>query len=182
MHTKKIQHFAEAAFWPAALLRRKFGAKRRIAQGGLCPPEHLNTGGWSDQRERNPKRKTRHRRVFLFGADEQIRTVDLFLTKEVLCLLSYISIWSCRSTYLIISDLPLFVNSFFSFFLTISLLVFHILFCCSARKYHFPLIIGKSLPQCYMPIFLCGPRQSLARKIKLGGRPPNKKSRLSFFT
>ena len=22
MHTKKIQHFAEAAFWPAALLRR----------------------------------------------------------------------------------------------------------------------------------------------------------------
>ena len=27
-----------------------------------------------------------------FGADEQIRTVDLFLTKEVLCLLSYISV------------------------------------------------------------------------------------------
>ena len=31
---------------------------------------------------------------FSCGAVEQIRTVDLFLTKEVLCLLSYNSIFS----------------------------------------------------------------------------------------
>ena len=34
---------------------------------------------------------------FSCGAVEQIRTVDLFLTKEVLCLLSYNSIFSSSS-------------------------------------------------------------------------------------
>ena len=34
------------------------------------------------------------KRLSKFGAVEQIRTVDLFLTKEVLCLLSYNSISS----------------------------------------------------------------------------------------
>ena len=51
-----------------------------------------------------------------FGADEQIRTVDLFLTKEVLCLLSYISVLTCRSTCFIISDSQANVNTFFHFF------------------------------------------------------------------
>lgn len=38
---------------------------------------------------------------FPFGAADQIRTGDLFLTKEVLCLLSYSSI---RNSLLIISN------------------------------------------------------------------------------
>ena len=66
----------DTALLGRALLRRKFGAKRRIAQGGLCPPEHHNTEGWSDQRERNPKQKTA-KAVFCFGAGGGTRTPTL---------------------------------------------------------------------------------------------------------
>ena len=37
MHTKKIQHFAEAAFWPAALLRRTsvLAESQNLGAGGI---------------------------------------------------------------------------------------------------------------------------------------------------
>ena len=37
MHTKKIQHFAEAAFWPAALLRRAsvLAEGQNLGAGGI---------------------------------------------------------------------------------------------------------------------------------------------------
>ena len=40
----------------------------------------------------NTKRNTSQKEVFLFGAANQIRTGDLILTKDVLCLLSHSSI------------------------------------------------------------------------------------------
>ena len=57
------------AFWPAALLRRKFGAAKggeELRRGGFADPEHSNAEGWSDQRERNPKRKARRKSCLSF--------------------------------------------------------------------------------------------------------------------
>ena len=59
---------AVQAFWPKA---------KTLAQGEFISPEHWNQNGWSDQRERNPKRKTRLWRVFLFGTPEGTRTPSL---------------------------------------------------------------------------------------------------------
>ena len=50
-------------------------------------------------------------RFFVSGAVKRIRTADLFLTKEVLCLLSYNSI-KCSKDYYTISNTP--CQSFFS--------------------------------------------------------------------
>lgn len=48
------------AFWPAALcaVQAFSPAAKTLAEGQFTCPEHRNTEGWSDQRERNPKRKT----------------------------------------------------------------------------------------------------------------------------
>ena len=43
---------------------------------------------------RNPKRKTRFQRVFLFGDPAEIRTPDTLLKRQVLCRLSY---WVMKS-------------------------------------------------------------------------------------
>lgn len=42
-----MKRIGKRPFWAAPRLRRKFGAKRRIAQGRLCRPEHFNAEGWS---------------------------------------------------------------------------------------------------------------------------------------
>ena len=65
--------------------------------------------------EKNKKRKSRQKRLFLFyGADNRIRTGDLILTKDVLYLLSHIS--ECSN---IISKLFAFVNGFYDFYFLI---------------------------------------------------------------
>ena len=57
------------------------------------------------------------KRECVFGADNRIRTGDLVLTKDVLCLLSHISIFvSHRNSFYIIAKEKPFVNTFFEFF------------------------------------------------------------------
>ena len=54
------------------------------------------------------------------GADNRIRTGDLVLTKDVLCLLSHISVFYFsvfhRDSFYIIAKEDPFVNTFFEFF------------------------------------------------------------------
>ena len=86
-------------FWAAPRVRRKFGAQGRIAhcrRSGVSERNRPQGGSWwgdgaalpapsnFDLRRvpaafgrRNPKRKTRHRRVFLFGGPNRDRTDDL---------------------------------------------------------------------------------------------------------
>lgn len=63
-------------FWAAPRVRRKFAAQRRIAQGGLIPPEHFNHRRVEPPcGRRNPKRKTSaFADVFLFGGGGGSRT------------------------------------------------------------------------------------------------------------
>ena len=42
-----INQISKRPFRAAPLLRRKFAAERRTAQGRLCRPEHCNAEGWS---------------------------------------------------------------------------------------------------------------------------------------
>ena len=42
-----INQISKRPFRAAPLLRRKFAAERRTAQGRLCRPEHFNAEGWS---------------------------------------------------------------------------------------------------------------------------------------
>ena len=55
---------AVQAFWPKA---------KTLAQGEFISPEHWDQNGWSDQRERNPKRKTRPWRVFFWS--ERLKSI-----------------------------------------------------------------------------------------------------------
>ena len=50
----------------------------------------------------NTKRNTSQKEVFLFGADNRIRTGDLVLTKDVLYLLSHISAYATMVLYMIV--------------------------------------------------------------------------------
>ena len=82
----------DPAFWPAALLRRTsvFAFGENLGAGRIHFARALKYkrveaafGG------RNPKRKTRFQRVFLFGDPAEIRTPDTLLKRQVLCQLSY---------------------------------------------------------------------------------------------
>ena len=53
-----VQDRKKRPFWAAAQVRRKFGAQRRIAQGGLCPTEHVKSPwGGGGQRPPEPKKR-----------------------------------------------------------------------------------------------------------------------------
>ena len=51
----------------------RFAGGKTSAEGWLCHPEHLNhRRAERALGPRSPKRKTRYKRVFLFGGDTQI--------------------------------------------------------------------------------------------------------------
>ena len=65
-------------FWAAPLLRRKFAAKRRIAQGRLCRPRAFKCRRVEPPcRRRNPKKKHLLSRCFFFGTPEGTRTPNI---------------------------------------------------------------------------------------------------------
>ena len=74
--------FAILIFCPTALLGRaafaayeRFAAGKTSAEGWLCHPEHLNhRRAERALGPRSPKRKTRYKRVFLFGGGGESRT------------------------------------------------------------------------------------------------------------
>ena len=72
MHTKKIQHFAEAAFWPAALLRRTsvLAESQNLGAGGIHFRRAFESPkGGGRLRLPEPKEKgLPDRKPFLFGA------------------------------------------------------------------------------------------------------------------
>ena len=85
--------FAILKYCPTALLGRaafaayeRFAVGKTSAEGWLCHPEHLNhrRAEWA-LGPRSPKRKTRYKRVFLFGAAGGNRTHNLLITSEMLC-------------------------------------------------------------------------------------------------
>ena len=63
---------AKPAFWPAALMRREFGAakRRRIAQGWLCQPEHSNAVGWRQPRAAETQKERPLKRSFLLVEED----------------------------------------------------------------------------------------------------------------
>ena len=67
-----IERIANSPFWAAPLLRRKFRAEGRIAQGRLAGPEHFMPKGGAALQAAEPKRK-RHdlRHVFFFWQPEK---------------------------------------------------------------------------------------------------------------
>ena len=80
-------------YCPTALLGRaafaayeRFAGGKTSAEGWLCHPEHLNhRRAERALGPRSPKRKTRYKRVFLFGAAGGNRTHNLLITSEMLC-------------------------------------------------------------------------------------------------
>ena len=74
--------FAILKYCPTALLGRaafaayeRFAAGKTSAEGWLCHPEHLNhRRAERALGPRSPKRKTRYKRVFLFGGGGESRT------------------------------------------------------------------------------------------------------------
>ena len=87
--------FAILRSCPTALLGRaafaayeRFAGGKTSAEGWLCHPEHLNhRRAERALGPRSPKRKTRYKRVFLFGAAGGNRTHNLLITNEELFVL-----------------------------------------------------------------------------------------------
>ena len=85
--------FAILRSCPTALLGRaafaayeRFAGGKTSAEGWLCHLEHLNhRRAERALGPRSPKRKTRYKRVFLFGAAGGNRTHNLLITSEMLC-------------------------------------------------------------------------------------------------
>ena len=116
-----IERITKRPFWAAPLLRREFGAKRRIAQGRLCRPRafqcrrvELPAG------RRNPKKKHLLNRCFFFGSGRRIRTLTnrvrvcrATLTQSRYFFVLPCGLFPCRKDRCYYTKLSTIVNSFF---------------------------------------------------------------------